>query len=112
MEVLETDGAVDNRNRLIAEEAELGLLQAGAVSSDDLAVVAPLYPEAVYFVVRSESRPANLRQLASKTLVIGAAGSGMQLSARRILDQLDISPNLIEADFASLAGTRSTSTCI
>ncbi len=102
VKVLETDGAVDNRNRLIAEDAEIGLLQAGAVSSADLAVVAPLYPEAIYFVVRSESPPGNLKQLASKTLVIGAPGSGMQLSARRIFDKLKISPNLIEANFSEL----------
>ena len=97
------DGAVENRELLIADGAELGLLQASAVSSDDVAVATPLYPEAVYFLVRGDSGVHRVEKLASRTVVIGEPGSGMRLSARRILDRLEIAPHLVEAGFSELA---------
>ncbi len=103
VEVHVTHGAVENRDRLVADEAELGLLQTSAVSSNELSIVAPLYPEAVYFVVRSESEHVSVRQLDSATVVIGAPESGMRLSALRIFDRLAIEPTLVESDFSEFA---------
>ncbi len=103
IEVLVTDGAVDNRKRLVNEDAELALLQASAVSSNDLLVVAPLYPEAVYFVVRTESDLDQLGHLAGKKIAIGAAESGMQLSARRVFDRLSINAELVDGEFSEFA---------
>jgi TRAP transporter TAXI family solute receptor len=102
VEVHTTHGAVENRRRLIGEEAELALVQTSAMSSSELSVVAPLYPEAVYFVVRSEGSYAKVKQLDAATVVIGAPESGMRLSALRIFERLGIQPNFVELGFSAL----------
>jgi len=84
-EVLRTEGSVANSRLLIAREAEAALLQENAITSDEIAVVAPLYFEVVYLVARKGRGIRRLADLAGKNVSLGAEGSGMRLSAHRIL---------------------------
>jgi TRAP transporter TAXI family solute receptor len=84
-EVLQTEGSVANARLLIACEAEVALLQENAITSDEIAVVAPLYFEVVYVVARKGRGISRLADLAGKNVSLGGEGSGMRLSASRIL---------------------------
>jgi TRAP transporter TAXI family solute receptor len=84
-EVLETEGSVANASLLIARESEAALLQENAITSDEIAVVAPLYFEVVYVVARKGRGISRLADLVGKNVSLGPKGSGMRLSARRIL---------------------------
>lgn len=101
-EVIETDGAAANRDLLLAGGAEVALLQAGTISSGDLAVVAPLFEEYVYFVARSGRNINTIGDLANKKVVVGLKRSGMRLVAERILDKLSLAVEPVYADFGQL----------
>ena len=102
-EVLETDGAAANRDLLLAGDAEVALLQAGTISSGDLAVAAPLFEEYVYVVVRANGNINTIDDLADKRVVVGLKRSGMRLVAERILDKLSLAVEPVYADFSQLA---------
>ncbi len=96
VELEESRGSVDNRRRLLSEDpakrTDLAIVQAGAVSLDGLAVIAPLYREVVHVIVRKDRGIASLRDLDGKKVVLGPRESGMRSSAMSIVQhyQLDV----------------------
>lgn len=84
-----TLGSAENVDLLRSQEAmervDLAILQGGAASLEGLAVVAPCYPEPVHVIVRKGSGLRSVADLAERSVVLGASGSGMRRSARRIL---------------------------
>ena len=52
--VLPTDGSIDNHARLRSGEADLAIVQSGAVSLRGLAVVAPIYREVIHVIIRKD----------------------------------------------------------
>lgn len=85
--VLETSGSVDNAHRLAAGAADVALLQENAIESSRVAVVAPLYFDAVHVVVRSTSGLGSLDDFAGRAVSLGPPGSGMRLNALKILER-------------------------
>ena len=81
----------------------VALLQAGTISSGDLAVAAPLFEEYVYVVVRANRNITTIDDLAGKRVVVGLKRSGMRLVAERILDKLSLAVEAVYADFSQLA---------
>jgi TRAP transporter TAXI family solute receptor len=84
--VLPTDGSIDNHARLRSGEAELAIVQSGAVSLRGLAVVAPLYREVVHIIVRKDRGIQKIRDLKGRNVAVGPEGSGYRKSARNILE--------------------------
>lgn len=93
----ETAGSVDNLLRVDSGEALLGFAQgdaaADAVSGagafeEPLAIqaLARLYDEYVQVIVRGDSEITGIEDLAGKTISLGAATSGVNVIAARVLD--------------------------
>lgn len=88
--VLKTQGSIENRDLIFAREAHLGLLQESAVDIEQVAVIAPLYREFVFVIVRRESDFETIADLDGRTILIGASGSGNRVSAEKILGKFHI----------------------
>ena len=84
--VLPTDGSVDNHARLRSREAELAIVQSGAVSLRGLAVVAPLYRDVVHVIVRKDRGIQKIRDLKGRNVAVGPEGSGHRESARNVVE--------------------------
>lgn len=91
--VLATDGSGENR-RLLAGEGvrrpDLAIVQAEFVAAADMDVVAPLHPEMVYVIVRSDSDAGSMRDLAGRSIALGSPGTGMRQTAVEILDHYGV----------------------
>ncbi|MCM2373331.1 serine/threonine-protein kinase [Aporhodopirellula aestuarii] len=89
-DVVSTQGAIDNRSRLLAGEVHLAPMQASAIGGDQLAVVAPLFYEAVHVLVRSDGSVKSIADLAGHSIAVGPEGSGSRRAAELILDSLNL----------------------
>lgn len=92
----QTNGSVDNLQRIGAGEAVLGFAQGDAVADAvagtgafpraiPIVAVARLYDEYVHIVVRAESDVQGIPDLAGRSVSLGAQGSGVEVVSRRIL---------------------------
>lgn len=90
-----TRGSGENVERLRSDSADLGIVQAGAVPLDGIAVIAPLSLEVVHVIVRQGARIDTLGQLRGKRIALGLPDSGMRSSALQILRHY----RLQESDF-------------
>ena len=99
----ETNGSVDNLQRVGDGRALLGFAQSDAAADAvagagafpepvPVAAIARLYDEYVHVVVRSDSDIARLSDLEGRAVSLGASGSGVNLVARRVLDAAGVSP--------------------
>ena len=88
-EVVSSGGSLDNRNRLISGEVHLAPMQAGALGSDDLCVVAPLYFEAIHILVRYESPLTHVDQIGGNEIAV----SGSRLATEMLLESLGFPPS-------------------
>jgi len=92
-EVVSSGGSLDNRNRLISGEVHLAPMQAGAMGSDDLCVVAPLFFEAIHVLVRYESPLTHVDQIGGHEVAVGPTGSGSRLATEMLLESLGFPPS-------------------
>ncbi len=90
--LMTTLGSVENREKLLSGEADLAILQDGAVDMQGLSVVAPLYRDVIYIVVRKRSRITSFDDLAGKKVVLGPEGSGMRESALVLVRHYGLDP--------------------
>ncbi len=90
LEIEDTDGSNDNLTRLLNKQAELAMLQATSVRSDKVAVVAPLYYEAVHVVARTDRGINEIKDLAGHRVAIGLKDSGTNSAATFVLDAYGI----------------------
>ncbi len=90
-----TRGSGDNADRLRHGTADLGIVQAGAVPLDGVAVIAPLSLEVVHVIVRRGTGIDSLADLRGKRVALGLPDSGMRSSAVQILQHY----RLKETDF-------------
>ena len=88
--VTSTPGSRENYTRLNKKQAELGIVQAGSVPVENLAIVTPLFPEFLFVIVRRESKITTIRQLAGRKIALGPTGSGTRQSALHVLEHFDI----------------------
>ncbi|MFP6575799.1 MAG: TAXI family TRAP transporter solute-binding subunit [Pirellulaceae bacterium] len=88
--VTSTPGSQDNYARLAEKRAELGIVQAGSVPVENLAIVTPLFPEFLFVIVRRESHITAIRELAGRNIALGPSGSGTRQSALHVLKHFDI----------------------
>lgn len=100
-----TRGSGENVSRLLKQEVEVGLVQAGAASLGGLAVVAPISTEVVHLIARADTSIQSVSDLKGHRIAIGPPDSGTQSSARQILSHYGIGAedvSLIESYFLEL----------
>lgn len=88
LEVLETAGSNDNLRRLLAGEADLGLVQGGTASevpAGALESLASLFFEPVWVAYRRDLEVARLDDLEGRRVAVGAPASGTRDLALRLL---------------------------
>lgn len=93
-----TAGSSDNIDRLERGEVELALLQADSLGSGSIAVVAPLYYEAVHILVRADLGIASLAEFRNRRINVGPDKAGSQSVAQSLLRSVGISLDEIEID--------------
>jgi len=98
VELIETEGSVENRDLLLQGSADLALLQLGSVEFEGIRTLAPLYRDMLHVVVRKGSGIENLADLDARRIVIGPPGSGMRTSARVVLEHYGIGPDVEAPD--------------
>ena len=94
--VLASRGSVENRELLLRGEADLAILQGGAIELDGLAVLAPIYRDFAHIIARRDGGITALGDLAGRRVVIGPQGSGMRETARTILEHYRIELTPVE----------------
>ena len=90
LEVLKTNGSVDNMQLVADGEAELAFVQSDTEIRHDVALVAELYQEVLYILVRAEGEVRMLDELRGKRVFLGMDGSGAQVLARRLMHHFHI----------------------
>ncbi len=87
---LNTEGSIENIDRLLNRSVDLALLQANTVSSPMIAVVSPLYYEAVHLVTRRGKAIQSLQDLKGKRVMVGGERSGNLLVSKMLLDHAQL----------------------
>ncbi|MDQ4214142.1 TAXI family TRAP transporter solute-binding subunit [Microbacterium capsulatum] len=114
--VLQTNGSVDNLQRIGAGAAVLGFAQGDAVADAvagtgafsrplPIVAVARLYDEYVHVVVRADSPLHGIRDLAGRAISLGAEGSGVEVVSQRILGAAGVDAATIRNPKLGLEGS-------
>ncbi len=99
-QVIATDGSLENLKKLVEKRAQLALMQESSVRSDQVAVVAPLFYEAVHVMVPKASEIQHIHELDDKRIMMGSRDSGTYQTAVRLLKHFHITPKtLVESDW-------------
>lgn len=93
--ILETKGSVHNRSLLLSGKADFAIMQAGAMSMNNLEAVAPLWSDFVQIVVKRNSVIKSLEDFRGHNVGIGSEGSGTREIAKSILQHFRIDPTHI-----------------
>ena len=94
-DVAATDGSKQNESLLISRQAHVALLQAGTVGAEPIDVVAPLYDDFIHVVIRRGRGITQLQELAGRSVALGRRESGMQLSARKLLNVVGVDAKML-----------------
>ncbi len=89
-DVIPTRGTWDNRAKLLAGQVQLAPLQASAIGGEELAVIAPLFYEAVHVLVRRDGPVHVIADLPGNAIAVGPPGSGSRRAAELVLDSLKL----------------------
>ena len=85
VELIETEGSVENAELLERGAVDFAVIQLGSVAGDELVIAAPLYAEPMFLVVRGGAKITSVGELAGKMVALGPRGSGMRESALKVL---------------------------
>jgi TRAP transporter TAXI family solute receptor len=101
-----TDGSQENYDLLMAGQANIAIMQYGSVDLTEIGVIAPLYREVVYVVVRRDAEIHSIAELHDKKVSVGLHKSGMQVSASAVLKHYhldnDTKPNEQHVNFPQI----------
>lgn len=95
---ISTAGSSENVERLESGEVELALLQADAITSSSIAIVAPLYYEAVHIFVRRAAGINSLEELRDRRVLVGPGKAGSHSVAQLLLRSAGLSFEDIQVD--------------
>lgn len=108
-----TGGSVENVNRVINGEMDMGFSLAStiaeayhggpdhAVPSPTLRTVAPLYPNVTHVLAATGSDIRSLGEIAGRRVSVGAPGSGTEQVARELLEAYGLTYDDLEARYLS-----------
>jgi len=105
VELVETQGSIDNLRLLDDSEAHVGLVQGGLATDRDreiLRSIGGLYPEPFWVFVRDDYPAENLGDLRTARIAVGGDGSGTRLLALDL--QTDYGGSWIETTRLPLSG--------
>lgn len=108
VELLETRGSVDNRGRLLKQEADLAIIMIGSATLRNLELIAPLWHDYMHVIVRRDSSIKSLMDLPGRNIALGSKGSGFRAQSMLLLEHLGIDESSIgmnELYFARLLDT-------
>jgi len=110
-----TGGSVENVNRVVAGQIDLGFTLAisayeaytngidGAAPAADLRIVAPLYPNVVHVMVASGAGIESVADFAGRRVSVGSAGSGTEQTAQQVLAAYGLSYDDVSAQYLSFS---------
>ncbi|MGY8771332.1 MAG: TAXI family TRAP transporter solute-binding subunit [Pirellulales bacterium] len=91
VQLIETDGTIDNCNQLRSGEIDIAIVQAGAGSMTGISVVAPLHHDLMMVIVRKTllkpgpDQVKSVADLAGKRVILGLPKSGMRQNSIDLL---------------------------
>jgi TRAP transporter TAXI family solute receptor len=91
--VLETAGSGANVGLLRDGGADLALIQTTSLTPEGVAGVAPLFPEALHFLVRKGNDIRSPADLAGRRVGLGMPGSGIRQNANVLLPHYGVPPD-------------------
>lgn len=106
-----TGGSVENVNRVMAGQIDLGFTLAvsayeayhagidGGAPMEELRIVAPLYPNVVHVLAREGAGIDGVGDLAGRRVSVGSPGSGTEQTARQILAAHGLTYDDVETRF-------------
>ncbi|XZE20773.1 serine/threonine-protein kinase [Pirellulaceae bacterium SH449] len=100
--VIPTGGSLENLTKLEQRKADLAIVQQSALRSNEVAVVAPLFYEAIHILVRSTAMISEIPELQNRKVIMGSKSSGTRQAALRLLQHFDLSEenlDIIEGDW-------------
>lgn len=109
-----TGGSVENLNRVIAGEMDLGMAMGSALAKaadegagDRLRIVAPLYDNLTHILVRRGAVVSDVSQLRGTRVSLGAAGSGTEQLSRDLLEAAGIDLDQVDLRYLSFGESAS-----
>lgn len=100
VELIPSEGSRQNNQLLQSGKADLMIVQGGSVELTNLTVVAPLYPDVIHVVARTDRSIHQVTDLVGHKVILGSDGSGMRQSATGLLRHYGIRNQIDEADAA------------
>ena len=88
--LLNTEGSLENIEQLLSRKSDLALLQANSVDSAAIAVVAPLYYEALHLLVRNDTTLNDIADLRGKRVMLGSEKSGAYKVSKLVLARANV----------------------
>lgn len=110
-----TGGSVENVNRVVAGQIDLGFTLAitayeayhngidGGAPASNLRIVAPLYPNLVHVLAAEGSGIETVADFAGRRVSVGSAGSGTEQTARQILEAHGLSYDDVSVQYLSFS---------
>ena len=92
-QIVNTAGSVASREKLLAHQLDLCIMQHNTMQSAEVSIVAPLFPEAILILVRKSSGIDSLLALNGRSIALGAPDSGVYATSSQLLQSLGISTN-------------------
>ena len=87
-QIFPSGGSIDNRQRLLQGDIDLAPLEASSLRGGQLAVVAPLFYEAVHVLARDDSSIQSIQDLRGRRVAVGPQGSGSRATAAMLFDSM------------------------
>ena len=100
--VVATNGSVENLKQLVNSNVQMALMQESSVRADQVAVVAPLFYEAVHILVPKDSKVEHIVELVGKKIMMGTKDSGTYQTSTRLLKHFGVTPEnttLVDSDW-------------
>lgn len=86
VEILKTNGSVENKKLLVSGKVHVAILQFGTVSNDHFNSIAPLYFEISHILAKKELKVKNYEDFKNKNILLGPKGSGYREASLDILN--------------------------
>ncbi|GIW99002.1 MAG: protein kinase [Pirellulaceae bacterium] len=94
--LLTTEGSTENLELLLTERVDLAIVQADAITTPRVAVVAPLFYEAVHLIARTDTDIQAVDQFRGHRVLIGSPKSGSRDVGVNLLRFAGVSPEEVE----------------
>ncbi|MFK7993286.1 MAG: TAXI family TRAP transporter solute-binding subunit [Granulosicoccus sp.] len=96
LRIIETDGSVDNLDRLSKGLVDVAFMQSGLANAQaypQLESLGALYYEPVWIFTQNQKKISRLSELAGGRIAAGGVGSGSRLVARQLLESNGLTEN-------------------